>query len=241
MDKRDKAQIPDRDPAGRSIDPVGFVQVLDIVPDALQEIRYCSSYNFIGRRIDGYEKPVALLTVPAAEALKTVSDEAKKDGFRLKIYDTYRPLRAVADFLRWAKDPEDTRMKADFYPDVDKSELVPRGYIAEKSGHSRRSTVDLTLCDLATGKEIDMGGTFDWFGRESHSDWCGNPETGEYTGRLPADAPSGYRISAGQFRNRLKLRSLMMRQGFLPVKQEWWHFTLSGEPYPDTYFDSPVR
>ena len=225
-----------------TVDPDGFVRIADVVPDVIQDIRYCSDYNFIGRRIDGYEAPAALLAIAAAEALKKVADEVREAGFRLKIYDTYRPLRAVADFLRWTRDPADTRMKADFYPDVDKSELVARGYIAEKSTHSRGSTVDLTLCDMNTEKEVDMGGTFDWFGKESHPDWCGNPETGEYTGKIPDHAPaSDRRITAEQFRNRVRLRALMVRHGFLPVEQEWWHFTFADEPYPDTYFDHPVK
>ena len=224
-----------------SLTPSGFVHISDIVPEAIQEIRYFSDFNFVGGRIDGYEAPEALLTVAAAEALKAVGEEAGKAGLRIKIYDAYRPLRAVAHFMRWTRDPADTRMKAEFYPDLDKSELIPRGYIAERSGHSRGSTVDLTLCDALSEAELDMGGTFDRFGTESHSDWCGDPETGEYTAEIPDDAPKDRRIDAGQFRNRMLLRSMMMRHGFVPVVQEWWHFTLADEPYPDTFFDDPVR
>ena len=220
----------------------GFVRVAEVVPTARFDLRYYSKNNFVGERIDGYEAPVALLTVAAAEALKAVADEAGKAGYRVKIYDAYRPCRAVARFMRWAQDPNDTRMKAAFYPGVDKSEIIARGYIAAKSGHSRGSTVDLTLCDPATGAEVDMGGTFDRFGPESHPDWCGDPATGRYTGVLPDDAPPDARpITDAQFRNRMRLREAMTRHGFTPIASEWWHFTLADEPYPDTYFDFPVK
>lgn len=222
--------------------PDGFVHLAEAVPDAILEIRYYSTYNFVGDRVDGYEQPVALLTREAAEALKAASDELVGMGYRLKIYDAYRPQRAVAHFVRWAAATDDTRMKAFFYPDLDKSVLFDQGYIAGKSGHSRGSTVDLTLFDMATGREVDMGGTFDWFGIESHPDWCGDPVTQEYTGEFPGDTPpSGGRINAVQFRNRMLLRSVMMRHGFKPLDEEWWHFTLVDEPCPDTYFDYPVR
>jgi len=222
--------------------PRGFVHVAEAVPDVLLEIRYYSTYNFVGERIDGYERPTALLTAEAAKALKAVSDDLRAQGYRLKIFDAYRPQRAVDHFIRWAKKADDTRMKAYFYPDLEKSMLFPRGYIAARSGHSRGSTVDLTLFDMKTEKELDMGGTFDRFGRESHPDWCGNPETGEYTGEFPGDTPpAGGRINAVQFRNRMILRRAMMRRGFKPIAEEWWHFTLAAEPYPETYFDHPVR
>ena len=222
--------------------PEGFVQLAEAVPDVILEIRYYSTYNFVGDRIRGYERPTALLTREAAAALKAASDELKEQGYRLKIYDAYRPRRAVAHFAEWAKKTDDTRMKPFFYPDVDKSLLFEKGYIAEKSGHSRGSTVDLTLFDMKTGKEADMGGTFDWFGRESHPDWCGNPDTQTYTGDFPGNTPpTGGRINAAQFRNRMLLRSVMMKHGFKPNAQEWWHFTLEREPYPETYFDHPVK
>lgn len=222
--------------------PSGFVYVSEAVPDAILEIRYYSTYNFVGDRIDGYEQPTALLTREAAAALKAVSDDVKARGYRLKIYDAYRPQRAVDHFIRWSKETADTRMKAYFYPDLNKSVLFDRGYIAARSGHSRGSTVDLTLFDAATGKEADMGGTFDWFGEESHSDWCGNPETGEYTGEFPGNTPpAGGKINAAQFKNRMILRRAMERHGFRPIHEEWWHFTFANEPYPDTYFNHPVR
>jgi D-alanyl-D-alanine dipeptidase len=222
--------------------PAGFVYLTEAVPDTILEIRYYSTYNFVGDRIDGYERPVAMLTVEAAKALQAVSDDVKAQGYRLKIFDAYRPQRAVTHFMNWAKDVNDTRMKQFFYPNLDKSVLFPLGYLAVKSGHSRGSTVDLTLFDMVTEKEVDMGGTFDWFGEESHPDWCGNPETGEYTGDFPGNTPpANGKINAEQFRNRLILRQAMMRHGFKPVVEEWWHFTLANEPYPDTYFDYPVK
>ena len=222
--------------------PAGFVHLAEAVPDAILEIRYYATYNFVGDRINGYEQPTALLTVEAAKALKAVSDDVKKQGYRLKIYDAYRPQRAVFHFMAWAKKLDDTRMKAYFYPDLDKSVLFAQGYIAEKSGHSRGSTVDLTLFDMKTEKEVDMGGTFDWFGIESHPSWCGNPETKKYTGKYPGNTPpAGRAINEVQFRNRMILREAMMRHGFKPIAEEWWHFTLVKEPYPDTYFDHPVR
>ena len=225
-----------------SDDSSDFVLLSDYVPDAILEIRYYSTYNLVGDRIDGYERPTAMLTVEAARALKAVSDDLKAQGYRLKIFDAYRPQRAVFHFMRWAKDTKDTRMKPYFYPDLDKSVLFKLGYIAEKSGHTRGSTVDLTLFDMKKGKEVDMGKTFDWFGPESHPDWCGDPETGRYTGKFPGNRPpEGGKINAVQFKNRMILRRAMMRHGFKPIKEEWWHFTLANEPYPDTYFDHPVR
>ena len=159
-----------------------FVTLTDAVPDAILEIRYFGTYNFVGQRIDGYLEPTALLTKVAADSLRAVSDDVKRQGYRLKIYDAYRPQKGVDHFVRWAADLSATQMKQYFYPDLDKSVLFEQEYIYEKSGHTRGSTVDLTLFDMATEKELDMGGTFDWFGPESHPDFCGNPETGEYTG-----------------------------------------------------------
>ena len=199
----------------------GFVSLAEAVPDAILEIRYYSTYNFVGDRIEGYLEPCALLSKEAAAALKAASDECVRRGYRLKIYDAYRPRRAVAHFARWAGDVADTRMKGYFYPNVDKSELFARGYIAERSGHSRGSTVDLTLFDMKSGKEVDMGGVFDWFGVESHPDYKA--------------------ITKEQFANRMILRDIMVSHGFRPITEEWWHFTLEDEPYPDTYFDFPVE
>ena len=204
-----------------SDDSSDFVLITDVVPDAIFEIRYYSTYNFVGDRIDGYEEPLAFMTREAAEALKEVSDDVKEKGYRLKIYDAYRPQEAVTNFVEWAKDADDTRMKEYFYPDLDKSVLFPQGYIAAHSGHSRGSTIDLTLFDMDTEKEVDMGGTFDFFGELSHPDYKG--------------------ITKRQYKNRMILRKAMMKHGFNPLAEEWWHFTLAKEPYPDTYFTFPVN
>ena len=198
-----------------------FVLLTDAVPDAILEIRYYGTYNFVGTRIDGYEAPIAMLTKKAAKALKAVSDDVMAKGYRLKIYDAYRPQKAVDHFVRWAADVADTTMKYCFYPNLDKSVLFEQDYIMAKSGHTRGSTVDLTLFDMATGKELDMGGTFDWFGEESHPDYRG--------------------ITDEQYAHRMILRTAMLSHGFKPLDSEWWHFTLADEPYPDTYFTFPLR
>lgn len=216
-----------------AMDSSDFVNITDVVPDVILEIRYFGTYNFVGARIDGYEQPTALLTRCAADSLRSVCKELMAQGYRLKIYDAYRPQSGVDHFVRWGKDLSDTLMKPYFYPDIDKSLLFKLEYIAEHSGHSRGSTVDLTLFDMRTEKEVDMGGTFDWFGHESHPDCGGNPETGVYR--------ENDTITAEQFANRMILRNAMLRHGFKPYDCEWWHFTLVDEPYPDTYFKFPVR
>ena len=198
-----------------------FVVLTDVVPDAILEIRYFGTYNFVGARIDGYLEPTALLTREAADSLQAVSKDVMAMGYRLKIYDAYRPQKAVDHFVRWAANVNDTLMKPYFYPALDKSVLFAQGYIAKKSGHTRGSTVDLTLFDMKTEKEVDMGGTFDWFGPESHPDFRG--------------------ITPAQFANRMILRRAMMRHGFKPISSEWWHFTLKKEPFPHTYFTFPVK
>ena len=210
-----------------------FVNITDVVPDAILEIRYFGTYNFVGARIDGYEQPTALLTREAADSLRAVSDDLKAQGYRLKIYDAYRSQMGVDHFVRWGKNLDDTLMKRYFYPNEVKDSLFIKEYIATQSGHSRGSTLDLTLFDMRTEKEVDMGGTFDWFGRESHPDCGGDPETGVYR---PNDT-----ITATQFANRMILRQAMMRHGFKPYECEWWHFTLRDEPFPDTYFTFPVK
>ena len=214
-----------------------FVHITDVVPDAILEIRYHSTYNFVGERIDGYFAPTAMLSREAATALKAVSDDLKAQGYRLKIFDAYRPQRAVDHFMRWAQDLHATEMKQYFYPELNKNVLIP-DYIARKSGHTRGSTVDLTLFDMKTEKEVDMGCTFDWFGVESHPDFCGNPDTGKYTG---GKSPAGRSITAEQFHNRMILRQAMLRHGFKPLDTEWWHFTLKNEPFPNTYFTFPLK
>ena len=214
-------QVVAEDGITLSNDSSDFVLITDAVPDVILEIRYFSTYNFVGDRIDGYEEPVALITKEAAKALKEVSDEMVEKGYRLKIYDAYRPQKAVTNFVNWAKDLDDTRMKEYFYPDLTKDVLFPQGYIAEHSGHSRGSTVDLTLFDMKAEKELDMGGTFDFFGELSHPDYKG--------------------ITDEQYANRMLLREVMLKHGFKPLVEEWWHFTLKDEPYPDTYFTFPVN
>ena len=203
-----------------SLDSSGFVLLADYIPHIVQEIRYYSTYNFIGDRIDGYEQPIALLTKEAARALKSVSNEMMVKGYRLKIYDAYRPDTAVKHFLLWGIEDTDVRMKPYFYPAVEKQALFSEGYIARRSSHSRGSTVDLTLLDMRTGKELDMGSPFDYFGEISHPDYRG--------------------ITEEQYDNRMFLRSTMLRNGFAPIDCEWRHFTLQGEPYPDTFFSFPV-
>ncbi|MBR2214321.1 MAG: M15 family metallopeptidase [Selenomonadaceae bacterium] len=231
--------------AARSLnaaDSQGFVNLAEAVPEVILEVRYYSTYNFVGDRIDGYKEPCLLLTREAAAALKEVAADLMGQGYRLKIYDAYRPQMAVDNFVRWAKDLDDTRMKAHFYPAEPKDTLFDKGYIALHSGHSRGSTLDLTLFDMKTEKEVDMGGTFDHFGVESHPDWCGNPDTGEYTGDYPGSAePKDGQINETQFKNRQILREAMLRHGFKPLDTEWWHFTLKDEPYPDTYFTFPSQ
>ena len=217
-----------------------FVTLTDAVPDAILEIRYFGTYNFVGTRVDGYLEPTALLTRKAADSLQAVSKDVMAQGYRLKIYDAYRPQMGVDHFVRWSKEIADTLMKPYFYPDLDKSVLFAQEYIMEKSGHTRGSTVDLTLFDMSTEKEVDMGGTFDWFGPESHPDFCGHPDTGEYTGDH-SKSPQGHSITATQFANRMILRKAMLRHGFKPLDSEWWHFTLKEEPFPDTYFTFPVK
>lgn len=204
-----------------SDDSKGFTDLSLIVPDILLDIRYYSTYNFVGCRVDGYEMPAALLTVEAAEALHGVNEKIRQDGYGFRVFDAYRPQSAVDHFVRWAKDREDTRMKAVFYPEVDKSRLFEEGFITDFSGHTRGSTVDLTLYDRRSGENIDMGGPFDYFGVRSHY-----------------DAPG---LTGEQRANRRYLREKMMEGGFAPYPEEWWHFTLSNEPYPDTYFTFPVR
>ena len=203
-----------------TMDPSGFVVLAEYIPAVIQEIRYYSTYNFIGDRIDGYEEPCALLTIEAARALKSVSNEMFVQGYRLKVFDAYRPAAAVKHFVLWGIEDQDIRMKPYFYPDLEKQELFNKGYIAKQSSHSRGSAVDLTLLDMKTGKEVDMGGPFDYFSELSHPDYRG--------------------ITEEQYENRMILQNAMVRNGFAPIDCEWWHFMLKDEPYPDTYFEFPV-
>ena len=202
------------------MDPSGFVLLADYVPHIVQEIRYYSTYNFIGERIDGYEESCALLTIEAARALLAVSNELIVQGYRLKVFDAYRPACAVRRFVLWGIEDQDIRMKPYFYPGLEKQELFEKGYIASRSGHSRGSTVDLTLLDMRTGKELDMGSPFDLFSEISH--------------------PDCRAVTEEQYENRMCLRKAMLRNGFEPIDCEWWHFSLRNEPYPDTFFEFPV-
>lgn len=201
--------------------PDGFVRLNDLLPSATYDVRYYNGNNFVGAHIDGYEAPVVILSIPAANALRQVQAHLASFGLGLKIFDGYRPQRAVDHFARWAQDEDDIKTKEEYYPGVDKHNLFRDGYIAAKSGHSRGSTVDVTIIDLSTGDELDMGTPFDFFGIQS---W-----------------PSNMNMN-GQIRaNRALLRQIMVRNGFKPLKEEWWHFTLKDEPYPDTYFDFVVE
>jgi D-alanyl-D-alanine dipeptidase len=225
--------------------PGAFVSLHDVDPTIVVEMRYLTPHNFIGRRIPGYRENVCLLTRPAAAALKRVQAAVRAKGYTLKVYDCYRPQRAVDAFVAWAKDLSDRRMKAEFYPSVRKQVLFKEGYIASKSGHSRGSTMDLTLvkrparrqeryhrgdrlrdCRLPARRRfrdnsIDMGTGYDCFDPLAH--------------------PFNARIRGKARRNRLALRGPMIRAGFKGLATEWWHFTLRDEPYPDTFFDFPVE
>lgn len=201
--------------------PDAFVDARTLVPGLVAEMRYAGPHNFVGRPIAGYEAPVCLLTRQAAERLAVVQAELAAFGLGLKVFDCYRPARAVADFVAWSRDLDDQAHKQEFYPRVEKAELFALGYLAERSGHSRGSTVDLTLIDLASGAELNMGGPYDLFDTLS---W-----------------PSEQGIAPAARANRMLLQRVMTAHGFRPIAEEWWHFTLNDEPFPDTYFDFPVR
>ena len=204
--------------------PEGFVYVEQFIPNIRVDLRYLTNNNFIGRPIDGYIKSRCILSREAAHALKKVQEELNGFGLGLKIYDAYRPQRAVSHFVRWAKDLEDVKTKSAYYPHVKKAELFRDGYIAERSGHSRGSAVDVTIVSIKESEgdsELDMGTGFDLFDSKS---W-----------------PDNLSMSPGQRAHRLLLGTLMTKHGFLPYPKEWWHFTLEKEPYPDTFFDFPVE
>ena len=201
--------------------PAGFVDAATVVEGLVVDMRYFGEDNFVGARIDGYEAARCLLTWPAAAALARVQNDLAPQGLGLKVFDCYRPARAVAHFVRWARDVRDNKRKADFYPDVDKRDLFRLGYIAARSGHSRGSTVDLTLVRRGDGApaEVDMGTRFDFFGPQS---W-----------------PSSREVGAEAQTNRKLLAAAMSKRGFRPYEREWWHFTLRGEPYPGSVFRFP--
>jgi D-alanyl-D-alanine dipeptidase len=201
--------------------PSAFVDAAAVVPGLVVDMRYFGSNNFVGRPIDGYERPRCLLTRQAAEALAKAQREIAERRLGLKVFDCYRPARAVRNFVRWARDIADTATKREFYPEVEKRELFKRGYIASRSGHSRGSTLDLTIVERGNGQELDMGTRFDFFS--------------------PRSWPSSAEVTTAQRANRMLLAGVMRRAGFRPLHTEWWHFTLRGEPFPDTYFDFVVR
>ena len=201
--------------------PSDFVYVKDIIPTISLEMRYFGSHNFTGRPIKGYEKPVAILTKRAALALQQVENHLNKKGLGLKIFDAYRPQRAVDNFKAWSLNTNDTIAKKEFYPLINKKNLFNLGFIASKSGHSRGSTVDLTLISLKDQKEIDMGGPFDFFGAVSHHQYAN--------------------LTAQQEENRKILKEAMAKFGFKAYDKEWWHYTLQDEPYRKTYFDFIVK
>lgn len=201
--------------------PKQFVYLKDIDATIQSELVYCSNNNFIGKPILGYLNDRVIVSKKTALALQKIQVQLKKQHYSLKIFDAYRPQQAVDYFVNWANDLQDTIMKSKFYPKVSKKNLFKKGFIASKSGHTRGSTVDLTIIHLSTGKEMDMGSSYDFFGKESH--------------------PFYTKISIKQQKNRLFLRNIMLANGFLPYDNEWWHFTLKNEPFPYTYFNFPVQ
>ena len=201
--------------------PNGFVYLEDVDASIQKELRYLSNNNFIGRKIDGYKNNCVIITEQAAHQLKKVQTELLKKGLSLKIFDAYRPQEAVNHFVKWAKVLSDTLMKQEYYPKVPKSQLFNQGYIASKSGHTRGSTVDLTIIDVKTGKELDMGSPYDFFGVQSH--------------------PLHSNLSKEQKENRMLLRKVMLENNFKPYENEWWHFTLRNEPFRNTYFNFSIE
>lgn len=198
-----------------------FVVLSDIASDIIVEMRYFSEYNFVGQRIRGYEEPIALVTRDVALALKKASDDVSSMGYKLKIWDAYRPQMAVDHFIEWAKDINDIKMKRYFYPEEDKANLFVHGFIAARSSHSRGSAVDITLYDVRNEYDVDMGGTFDYFGPRSYSDYSN--------------------LTEQQKMHRDLLRTVMHKHGFKGISTEWWHFILIDEPYPNQYFNFPVK
>ncbi|MDB4402290.1 M15 family metallopeptidase [Algibacter sp.] len=201
--------------------PNGFIYAEDVIPDLEVELRYFTSNNFVGQPIEGYHSNKLILTLESAQALKLVHEALQEQNLCLKVYDGYRPQSAVNHFIKWARDLDDTINKHTFYPDVKKRNLFKDEYIASKSGHSRGSTLDLTIIDGNTGIPLDMGSAYDFFGQES---WI------DYTN-----------ITEKQKINRQLLQRFMLKFGFRNYPKEWWHFTLKGEPFRDTYFDFAVK
>tara|TARA_R110002049_G_scaffold305052_1_gene500962 strand:- start:409 stop:1089 length:681 start_codon:yes stop_codon:yes gene_type:complete len=201
--------------------PDGFVHVKSVIPDLDVELRYFSVNNFVGDTIDGYKANRLILTKQTAEKLKLVQAELQEQNLCLKVYDGYRPQRAVNHFIRWARDLSDTINKSQFYPEVNKRNLFKAGYIASRSGHSRGSTIDLTITNGETGEPLDMGSPYDFFGEQS---WVAHKD-----------------LSEKQKKNRQLLQTVMLKHNFRNYPKEWWHFTLRWEPFPKTYFDFEVK
>ena len=208
-------------PAQTNTMPDDFVYISDMIPQAQLDIRYYSDNNFVGTRIEGYEAPVAILSKPAAIALKNAHDAFRARGYTIRIFDAYRPQAAANHFVRWTSNLSDIKTKFAYYPRLEKKDLFPQGYIAARSSHSRGSTVDLTLIDNKTGREVDMGSSYDFFDPLSHH--------------------GATQLTPEQIAHREILKSVMQANGFKAYPWEWWHYTLESEPYPDHYFDFPVR
>ena len=198
----------------------GFVFVDELVPGIRWDAKYATWDNFTGKPVDGYLANRIVGTRALCAALARAREEAASLGFGLLLWDAYRPQRAVDCFVRWSKQPEDGRTKLRHYPNIDRAEMFERGYVAAKSGHSRGSTVDLTLYYLATGELAPMGGNHDLMDPISHHEAEG--------------------ITPDETKNRRYLCSIMEACGFEPYDREWWHYTLRAEPYPGTYFDFPI-
>jgi len=198
-----------------------FVYLKDLMPNLRSDLRYFGSNNFVGQRIDGYNSPKCILSKEAADALQKVQEELERIGFGLLIYDAYRPQQAVDFFIDWSQDHSDTLMKEEFYPNIDKKDLFEKGYISKKSGHSRGSTVDLTIVSLKTRHILNMGSPYDLFDEKSNIDYP--------------------HITKNQHALRLLLKRRMEKHGFKSYEKEWWHFTLINEPFPETYFDFPIE
>ncbi|MDR0396659.1 MAG: M15 family metallopeptidase [Oscillospiraceae bacterium] len=200
--------------------PEGFVYLDDALPGVYWDAKYASADNFTGRIVDGYHVNRVVGARELADALREALTLAARRGLSFLLFDGYRPRRAVECFLRWARSPEDGRTKARHYPNISKSDIVPLGYVAERSGHSRGGAIDLTLCAASGGKPLDMGGGFDLMDVSSHHGAPG----------LSADAAA----------HRALLRDIMESSGFAAYEKEWWHYSLNNEPFADTYFDFPI-
>lgn len=200
--------------------PKGFVYIDEVINDVDIDIRYSNDNNFIGKKINGYNQSAAIGTKELALALQDIQNDLKHFGYGVKIFDAYRPQKAVNHFSQWSTN-DDVLMKDLFYPNIEKRDLFKKGYIASRSGHSRGSTIDLTIINLKTKEELDMGTSYDFFGIESSYDYSG--------------------LTNEQNSNRLLLYSVMKKYGFKSLKSEWWHFTLENEPFPDTYFNFNVE